>query len=128
VEIADGGSSREDTAHDFALDADASSMNNPERLQTEPVGLRQVFLHHAGNIPGGNAMQIEDVGDGDSNGFFGVHGHGKDTKGPVSSAGRAQTNAQRASDLSNLLRAVLRHDRFHLVFQTKFQFFQPDLF
>ena len=62
---------RTDADH-LALHADAASMDNAQELETEAVGFLEVFFDDGLHVARGNAMQIEDVGDGNANGV-GVH-------------------------------------------------------
>ncbi len=54
------------------LNSDSPSMNNAERLESRAVSFLKIFLDNRFDIAGRNAMQVEDIGDGNSNRLF-VH-------------------------------------------------------
>ena len=63
---------RENRSHQLPLDPDSSSMNNAQCFETRAVSFNKIFLDNRFDIAGRNAMQVEDVGDGNPNWIF-VH-------------------------------------------------------
>src|SRR5580704_5033965 len=53
----------QDRPYHFALNADSTAMNNPERLEPQAAGLLQVLLDDRSDIPGRNRMEVEDIRD-----------------------------------------------------------------
>ena len=72
MEREDVGIAGQDGAYSFALDTDAPAMNNPERLQTSTFHFFEPSENHAFHIARGDGMEIENIRDGDDDGFVGI--------------------------------------------------------
>jgi len=57
------------------LNADTAPVNDPECGEAKPVSLLKIRLHDTFDIACRNSVQVEDVGDGNFNGFFIVFRH-----------------------------------------------------
>ena len=53
--------------HHLALHPYAASVDDPQRLEPQPVRLAKVFLHDRLHIARRNAVQIENIRDGNAN-------------------------------------------------------------
>src|SRR5262249_29727612 len=71
-EILDKLRPREHRSYDLPLHADAAAVDYPQRPETQQMGLLQILLNHGLHIAWRNGMEIERVGDGDTNRFV-VH-------------------------------------------------------
>jgi hypothetical protein len=57
-------------ANDFTLHADAAAVNHADCPESQAMGLNEVFLYNSRNVAGRNTVEIEDIGDGNSDRFF----------------------------------------------------------
>jgi hypothetical protein len=53
----------------FPLHTDAPAMDDAQGLESQAMGLREVFLHYGLYVSRRHGMQIEDIRDGNPNGF-----------------------------------------------------------
>ena len=58
----------ENAANYFPLHSDAAAVDNPQGLEAKPVSFHEILFHHYFHVAGRNAVQIEDIGYGDSDG------------------------------------------------------------
>lgn len=82
--------------HCLALNADAATVNNPERFQTKLVSFYDIFFNDAFDIPRWNCVEVEDVVDWYSEGIL--------------------------QNKSSVLRFITADDLLHLVLQVEFDF------
>ena len=59
-------SSGQDCPHHLALHADASAVDDPERLVAQAARFRKVLLHRFFHVPRRNAVEIEHIADGNA--------------------------------------------------------------
>ena len=85
----------ENGAHHFPLYSDAAAVNNTQSFEAQPVSFGEVLFNHRFHVAGRNAVQVEDVGYGDSDGDFGI-GHKKKTPGARKASQRGFRFVQRA--------------------------------
>ena len=124
--------SRQHGAHHLALHTDSPAVNDAQNAEPEPVRFDQVLFHNGFDITRGHAVKVEDVADRNAEWFavFRFQWTSEKAKGPAPPKGPGQDGLpfNRAHPmLSDLGRPVVAHDRFHLIFQTEFQFLQPRL-
>jgi len=74
-------------------------------------------------------VQVEDVRDRNPD-RFGIGAHGRKIKKPGQPklTGHCRYRDCAHLSLSDVLGSILGHDRFHLIFQSQFQFLQSSLF
>ena len=60
---------RQHRAHHLALHADSASMNDAEGFKSGRVRFQQIFFNHALDVARGNAVEVEDVRNGNSDRF-----------------------------------------------------------
>jgi hypothetical protein len=120
---------REHRLHHFTLNADASSMNDPQRRQSKFVRFFEVSFDGSFRVAGRDGMEVENVRDRDSDGFIHTRiNQGLKTKGPIWRVpDRAQTATAAHPRLGDANPGTARN-RFHLIFQPEFQFLEPVLF
>ena len=70
----------QDRAYHFALHADATAMDNAEGFVTQTVSFPEVFFNNFLDVARRHAVEIEDVGDGQADGF--LHHSGPKNEGP----------------------------------------------
>ena len=62
----------QDRAHDLALHSDTAAVNDADGAESHLAGLLQVGLDYTLDVARRHAVQIEDIGDGDSDRFIGI--------------------------------------------------------
>lgn len=73
AERGDKRGSGENGTDDLALHSDAAAVDDAEGPVSETVGFVEVLFDYRLDVPGRDAVEIEDIGDGNSDGFL-VHG------------------------------------------------------
>src|SRR5690349_1669963 len=101
-------------------------MNDTDGAESEAVSFEEVLFDDGLHIARRDGVEIEDVGDGDANWFAGVV---HKFKSPAPRTGPGQDYLYCAHLMSSdRMLPGMAHDRFHLIFQAEFQFFEPRFF
>src|ERR1035438_9171744 len=73
--------SRKNRSHRLPLHADAPAVDDAQLAQTEPVRLNQIFFDYGFDVTWGNAVEVQNIGDGNPDRLFIVHKKAKGADG-----------------------------------------------
>jgi hypothetical protein len=92
VELGHQGCPGEHGTDGFALHTDTAPMNDAQGAMAQPVGLNDVFFHNGTHVPRRDAVQVEHVGNGNSDGRVVLWLHKSQNENPAPQAGPGRKN------------------------------------